>query len=288
MGLISSIASVVNPESGKATARAYLAELDATGNVDPNDAYEFQYFPETISDQRDVPLETKQALGSSHPIYQWVHGGERKISFQAIFTSDEDYGPILESRTSTALNIASRATSLLKDPLQSIGSALIKNQNSDPYSVSVSAAIAWLRSKTYPLYTSGNVQAPPKLCLWLENSGITSFVNSSFQVSTVPVLMTSCNVEYEAFFRSGAPRIVVVSLDFVEIVQVSKNWRFVSRKDLYKAYKQTAVGSATDALRYGKKALSGPPSKVLQEPKSGPESNPVSGPISTVKGFLGL
>ena len=33
MGLISSIASVVNPESGKATARAYLAELDATGNV---------------------------------------------------------------------------------------------------------------------------------------------------------------------------------------------------------------------------------------------------------------
>jgi hypothetical protein len=79
---------------------------------------------------------------------------------------------------------------------------------------------------------AGNIiaNAPPKLLLVMPNSGIASLAYGNL-VDSIPCIMTSCNVTYESFFRTGAPRIVTVSLEFAEIVQIGqKNWGFISRE----------------------------------------------------------
>jgi hypothetical protein len=74
--------------------------------------------------------------------------------------------------------------------------------------------------------------APPKLLLVMPNSGIASLAYGKI-VDSVSCIMTSCNVTYEAFFRTGHPRIVTVSLEFAEIVQTGQhNWGFVSRDSI--------------------------------------------------------
>lgn len=53
-------------------------------------ALSFQYFPETLSDTKAVNYSRKNIPGGSHPLYQWISGGERIISFTAHFSCDTD------------------------------------------------------------------------------------------------------------------------------------------------------------------------------------------------------
>lgn len=233
MGIISSISSI----TGKAekVAKCYLAELEANDATVPGSIQAFQHFPETISDNRGVNYRDKTGIGSSHPIYQWVGGSPREISFEAVFAADEE--PI---DPSTGLEAIGRTiASINRNPIAA-GAKLISDAvvgNKDVNKMDVASGIAWLRSKTYPIYQKNNsVLPPPRLLLWLENSRITSFVNG-YELDVVPVIMTRCDVTYEAFFRSGAPRVAMVSLGFNEIIQVGQNWKYISKTDFDRAWK---------------------------------------------------
>src|SRR3989304_465382 len=48
----------------------------------------FQYFPETITDNKQVSWQAKPIAGGSLPIYQWTNSGERTISFTATLPTD--------------------------------------------------------------------------------------------------------------------------------------------------------------------------------------------------------
>jgi len=240
MGILSSISNITG--SDKKHAKAFLVELDDDGDQKASSFNNFQYFPETISDSRGVNYTTKEVIGGSHPIYQWIHGSERTISFDAIFTADftvkEDLSQFL-----------SAAASVLKNPVSAVVSAF---KGPDPHAPEIKKYIAWLRSKTYPAYEgTGPVSPPPKMLLWLEGSGITSGVGG-YASDVIPVIMKRCDVTYEAFFRDGSPRIATVALEFAEIIQIGSAWEFVNRSDIETSWSglqntsdKTEVGAPT-------------------------------------------
>jgi hypothetical protein len=215
MSLFSSLSSVFGSE--KAPVRAGMAFWDASKGEEGGevgDFQAFQYFPEKITDSRSAEYASKTVPGGSHPIYTFISGGERSISFEAVFTNDN--------------NPASTA----------------KEQ---PYSVNIPQALRWLRTATYPTIDTGGIsKAPPLVVVYFPNSGIsgvegagTGFAASpGFGVSASNIssttgskiigIMSSSNITYEAFHRDGTPRIVTVAIEIKEVVQTKGNWRFVS------------------------------------------------------------
>lgn len=232
MSIVNSVASILSPREDRKTAMVSLAELDKSDHPDIKTAQSFQYFPETISDGRAVEYMTKNGIGGSHPLYQWLHGSARTLSFEATFTSEEAPDPSLGGVTGALDSLGSTISGAVKNPISTAISMVKGKDAGNRYSVNVAAAIAWLRAKTYPTYSASRVaKAPPKLMMYLPGSGITSGVSAAgFPITdSVPVIMLRCDVNYEAFFRTGQPRIASVSLEFAEIIQLGSNWTYVDR-----------------------------------------------------------
>jgi len=173
----------------------------------------FQYFPETLTDTKAVNYQKKDIPGASLPIYQWINSGERVISFSTVFTSDTD---------------------LTLGRGRGINEALLqrhKNSSTLGRNVDCRSAVAWLRSFTMPRFVAGGSaggqplsQAPARCLLHLEGSGIGIAgggvaTPGKGDVDAVMCLMSQCDVQWEAFFPSGFPRVVSVNLSFVEIAQ---------------------------------------------------------------------
>jgi hypothetical protein len=208
MSAWSSISSIFG--SKKSPVRAGMAFWDPNLGIEISGTLQaFQYFPEKIQDSRGVEYAQKTVPGGSHPIYTFISGGERAISFEAVFTNEN------ASMTS------------LKD---------------NPYSVDIPHALRWCRQATYPIISNGISKPPPLVVLYLPNSGL-SLMSSTAATSDGAVLssggltgsqivgiMTSSNITYEAFHRDGTPRIAVVQIDIKEVVQTSKDWGFISGK----------------------------------------------------------
>lgn len=175
-----------------------------------------QYWPESLTDSRSSEWNPRNIPGGSHPIYQWTHGGERRLSFTAVFARDQqpddgktNLGGFLRSAAS-AVGLGPKSGDPARDP-------------------PIEAAVKWLRYFTYPLYRPGSVRVsePPKVLLVFEGSGLAH--DDSPGLVTV---MTGCEVTYEAWFPNGAPRIVEVALEFAEVVQQGDSVRFHSRDEM--------------------------------------------------------
>ena len=102
-----------------------IIELDEQGRPDFSRGRMLQFFPGEISDASGVTYSSKVVPGASLPIYQWVSGGERTISF---------------------------STSFARDTLGPTG---------EKYEVDVAAAVEWMRSLKQPRYDNGLVYPPP-------------------------------------------------------------------------------------------------------------------------------
>jgi hypothetical protein len=200
--------------------KAYVAAVDTAPEEIPPWAEEgadniaFQYWPESLTDSRGSEWNPRTIPGGSHPIYQWTHGGERRISFVAMFTTDTEppetalrrdnpYSPAFD--TPGALNLGTR-------------------------DMDIRAAISWLRWFTYPTYGQGEdlrVFEPAKVLLCLPNTGLAHTGEDH-----ITCVMTNCEVTYEAWFTNGFPRLAEVSIEVAEVVQRGNRIRFHDRKDM--------------------------------------------------------
>ena len=163
---------------------------------------------------------SKEIPGGSHPIYTFVSGGERVISFDAIFVNDSSGG--------------SAGTGLLGAALNSIfgggGSDDGISNNDRKDVVDVAAALNFLSSLTYPLYDNQNLAKPPPVAvIYLPQSKI---VSADGIVDSFVGILTSRTITYEKFHRDGTPRIAVVNLEFREFLQHTKTWKFVGHSAL--------------------------------------------------------
>jgi|GEM_PF-7113493 len=215
MSAISSIAGAIGLSGIAEPVTMGIEEFDLTTGTDVAGTLKaLQYFPETISDSKSPEWARRSVPGGSHPIVSFINGGERVISFTAIFTNEKNpeetglLSGLLSGSTSFGLKGATKST--LPDG-------------------GISAAIAWLRAFTCPDYLSNGTAKPPPACsVYIPGSGI---IGAGNYIDSFVGVMTECNVTYQAFHRNGAPRIVEVSLSFVEIAQTSLNWQFQGRSE---------------------------------------------------------
>ena len=167
------------------------------------DVFVFQYWPNTITDSDETTYTEKLIPGGSHPLQQWVGGGSRTLSFDAVFTQE------IELTTDRSGDFAKGVTALNLIGLPS-----------ERYTVDVAAAIARLRRFLYPAYKSAPGSDVPNGILPPEKLSITMpGTNLGNGGDTINVLLRSMSINYESWFASGGIRVANVSLEFVEIVQ---------------------------------------------------------------------
>lgn len=207
MGLGSLLTLV--PDLSQKLARVHIIPLAPDGSVDTDIGDKgLPFWPETIADTKGAEWASKPIPGGSHPLYQWIQGTERVISFTIILSRDSQD----------------------VDPTQ---------ERDDVHNVDVAAAIAWLRSMEYPRYEQGggSVRPPPLVSLVFPGSEISGVIG----VHELLCIMTQCDVEYQKFFNDGTPRHATVQVSFAEVVQDPTGIvQFVGRDlftDLSKRYK---------------------------------------------------
>jgi hypothetical protein len=175
----------------------------------------FQYFPERISDSRSPNYSQKEIPGGSHPLYQFVSGGERTMAFDALFANDSS------RQGNDAGGLIGGVLGFLGGGNE--GGAILNNGRNDV--VDIAKAIDTLRSYTYPKYIDQVSKPPPLITFYLPGSGLTA--QDGIRDSIIGIL-TRCDVAYEAFHRDGTPRVVLVNLEIREVVQTQDAWTFAS------------------------------------------------------------
>lgn len=202
----------------------------------------FQYWPDSISDSKSSEWSSRQIPGGSHPLYQWASGGERTLSFTAIFTTDTEPD---ESALAGQGGARTDAYAAMNDPYSIGRSQPLSGLEIGTRDLDLRTAVSWLRWFMYPYYTpdnGGRAYEPAKALLVMPNSGI-GYDGSDY----VLCVMTQCDVTYEASFPSGFPRVIEVSLGFSEVVQQAGRVQFHSRDRMaYAANVKTYLGVRTD------------------------------------------
>ena len=150
MGLVSSIGGMVCP--GDKPVTAALAMYDPISGKEEGAFQAFQYFPEKITDSKSVDYASKTIPGGSHPIYTFISGGERTITFDVIFANDEnpDAGASLKNFLTGKANFSPLSLGKIR-----------------PDVVDIKEAVKWLRSFLYPEYKNNIAKAPPLVVLFI-------------------------------------------------------------------------------------------------------------------------
>lgn len=166
----------------------------------------FQYWPQSLTDDYQVDYAEHKIPGGSHPLYQWVGGGGRTITFEAIFTSE-----LNTMRTSGQSPLSAAAAAAT--------AALASLVPSADFTTDVGAALARIRSWMLPSYDQGGRLGntdPPKILTLV-------FPNTKLGGSTdmIDVILRSAPIQIESWFPNGQPRVATVNLQFNEIVQVA-------------------------------------------------------------------
>ena len=214
MSLLSSVGQIFGGDLGEpVVAKVMPFEDDGLG---PSKELIFQYFPETISDTKSAEYASNTMPGGSHPIRSWIAGGDRLLSFAAVFTRDKnpeentDIGSILSGGFELTLTGDTKHT------------------------VDIEKRLNIARSYLLPRYTQGVAHAPLLAQVLLPNSGIISGGILNVKNSFIGVML-QCDIVYEAFHRNGAMRHVVVNMSFAESVQTGEEWGYTDRDEYLNA-----------------------------------------------------
>jgi hypothetical protein len=203
--------SGLNPATSSAAARQQIKNV-----------FVFQFWPQQVQDNYTPNYATKNIPGASHPLYQWVSGSGRDISFTANFVSEVYEDELLEedkqddfrariNKSSATSTQAGRATAGARN---AVGALLLPSTR---YKVNVAAALATLQQYLYPDYSSGDTRPPRKLVLVLPGTKL----GRTNTEDGILCIMRSAAVTMESWFPSGELRAASVALRFSEIIQHS-------------------------------------------------------------------
>ena len=186
-------------------------------------AFVFQYWPQTLQVSYEPEYAEHVIPGATHPLYQWVGGKGRTISFEAVFTAELDQN---------AFGLLGGGALGGAGPLTP----------SDRYTVNVAAALARLQSFMLPTYEvpsslNGKITPPSRLILVFPSTGLgggqeSVKVGSADTFDAIAVILRSAPYTIESWFPNGSPRIATVQLTFNETIQhnVGGSIRYVGAK----------------------------------------------------------
>lgn len=209
MGVGGLIASLISKKSSaEELAQVYIVAFKKDGAED-NDigVWAFQYWPESVQITQDANYATKDIIGGSHPLRQFLSLGDRIMSFQAEFSRD------LQGEISDP--------SFVEEP-----GKIARGR----FNVDIAAAHTWLESLKLPKYgpatSLGEYEPPPLLWVVFPNSrfGMARGFDDPFQS-----LMVSCTINVDSWFPDGTIRHSRVDLAFAEVVQTAAGIKFFGR-----------------------------------------------------------
>jgi hypothetical protein len=184
--ILSAAATVSNQDLHDEEAKVGIAPIAENGQPLSYMSLALQHWPSQITDTEGSTYSNKTIPGGNRPIYQWIAGGERQISFSAIFSRDK------------------RSTLSIADYGE--------------FNVDIAAAIAWLRALKAPDYKQGSdyPDSPPVMYLIVPNHWLSQTEENE---DNLLVKMDQCDVTYRKAFPGGTPRLAEVQLTFTETVQ---------------------------------------------------------------------
>lgn len=247
MPTVSSLATSLNAQIDARTSDCALLEL-GPDDVPTGDNQVFQYYPDSISDNKTINYQAKEIFGGSLPLYQFIAGGERQISFTAVFSCDSD---LLNGKTQ-------EAQTALYERLRSTGQ--------ERRNVDIRAAVMWLRQYMLPSYQDASTEsqlsqdtggtqltfAPSKILLSMPGTGIGYFGgdDTSSGPDSIICHMSQCDVTISEMFPSGLPRAATVQLAFVQEPQSAGSVIFPSRTDFYDQVRKGQIHGKLGTLGY--------------------------------------
>ena len=181
------------------------------------DIFVFQFWPSQVTDSYTPNWATKQIPGASHPLYQWVGGSGRNISFTANFVAEVREAAFVINVPFNKRIEAASASGITAKVTNALTAAALPSSR---YTVNVSAAIAALQQYLYPTYqknsaSKGITRPPKKLYLVLPGTKLGRKRN----VDGILCILKSANVTMESWFPTGELRSASVGLQFSEIIQ---------------------------------------------------------------------
>jgi hypothetical protein len=230
MPSVSSLAASLNAQIDARTSDCALIELGPDDRP-TGDNQVFQYYPDSFSDSKGVNYATKEIFGGSLPLYQFIAGGERTISFSVTFTCDTDL----------LVGATQEAQTALYQRLKAVGQ--------ERRNVDIRAAIMWLRGYMLPSYQDASIEtqlgsgsggtqltfAPAKLILSMPGTAIGRYggFNAASGPDGIVCHMSQCEVSISDLFPSGLPRAATVQLAFTQEAQIGGVVQFPSRTSEY-------------------------------------------------------
>lgn len=199
-GLVGLTTALIQGPDATVLPSCWLTPMDDTGTAIYAKYFQFQFYPETVEDNIQINYVDKDIPGLSHPLKQWTSNGGRTISFETVISRDIKPQKDLPGLVGLVVNPTSAEN---------------KKWNLD-----IRHAVRVLRSFCYPTYASLDsgvtvAKAPPVLELQLDGMAL-----GRGDSDVVNVVMTGCDVSYEAAFDNGVPRRVRISLEFAEVIQI--------------------------------------------------------------------
>lgn len=178
------------------------------------------FFPESISESKDVHYETVTVPGAKIPVYVWTASGERRISFSVYLAQEMKE----EAFPDVAKSLTNESDVFKEDMI---------------YNRKIADIVEWLRECMEPVYAEegveGNIRiqkaiAPPTLYLGFIKGGkavsCVRFIDFGSDEVTreglgpMYCIMNSLSVDWLAFFPDGTPRLAKVDLEFVEVGRI--------------------------------------------------------------------
>lgn len=268
MTTLGTLAAGIQNVSAVRRSEVYLTELGEDDRPLVTDSFKFdftqnvpqwrkfQYFPETISDTKQVGYQPKEVPGGSLPLYQWSNSGERAISFTAVFTTDIDHllaqstidFPLAGGGTSLSSSLGDQSLpSGVEERLRTVDGAVnasytrLKASGQQDRNPFIPGMLIWLRRFMLPRYGDNAeigvpiTRPPRKLLLHMPGTEFELFGGGggfSAPGGGLLCVMTTCDINIEALFPSGNIRIATVSLAFSEVPQQGGAVRFPSASPL--------------------------------------------------------
>lgn len=171
------IAALSDPYDNKKHLKAAIVKVlpDGTGDLVSAELGKFLLNPESWEVSKSVNWAAKTIPGQSDPVLQFVAGGPRTVSFQALVTKETSHEPFINSKTdvlgqvldaaiSAASAVASAFANVPVPPLGDFGGV----DSSSGNDLSIDKKLRFYESLCYPEYAEGVlIQSPPLVLLYV-------------------------------------------------------------------------------------------------------------------------
>lgn len=207
--------------------RMILAKVTSDGKIDQFSlsAGSLLLNPESVEDVKISNWIANQIPGQSDPIYQWVSGGPRTLSFEALVTKDtaeflnpqdDPLAGLIDSAINAIGSIASSFIGINLPPLGDLFSSV--SEDAEGNELSIEEQLNYYRSLNYPNYVEGRLETSPPL-LAIMSGSMLSTVNThpgamAISEDTDLWVLTELRIRETKFLSNLAPMEALVSFRF--------------------------------------------------------------------------